>query len=149
MPGDAADWLRAWDSQGFHRTGTEADLAGAAWLVGEAVALGATVVGKPFALDRVDPVDTCLKLDGSRIDAVPVFDAPPTGPDDISGTLGPAGSDAAIGVAELSPHAVYSGEYRALRREAAHRAVVIVCQGAHPGMGLLNAEQFRTPYGRK
>ena len=39
MPGDAADWLRAWDSQGFHRTGTEADLAGAAWLVGEAVAL--------------------------------------------------------------------------------------------------------------
>jgi hypothetical protein len=80
-------------------------------------------------------------------DAVPVFDAPPTGPDGIGGALGPAGSAAAIGVAELSPRSVYSGEYQALRRNTGHRALVIVCQGAHPGMGLLNAEQFRTPYG--
>jgi hypothetical protein len=147
MPGDATDWLRAWDAQGCHRTGTDGDKAGATWLAGEAVALGATVVGEPFALDRIDPIDTCLELDGSRIDAVPVFDAPPTGPDGISGTLGLAGSDAAVGVAELSPHAVYGGDYQALRRDTAHHALVIVCQGAHPGMGLLNAEQFRTPYG--
>ncbi|HME24723.1 MAG TPA: hypothetical protein VKI44_25905 [Acetobacteraceae bacterium] len=147
IPDDAAAWLRAWDSQGFHRTGTEGDEAGATWLVGEAVALGATVAGEPFALDRIDPDQCCLELDGSRIGAAPVFDAPPTGPDGISGTLGPGGSDATIGVAELSPHAVYSGEYQALRRDAPHRALVIVCQGTHPGMGLLNAERFRAPYG--
>jgi len=50
-------------------------------------------------------------------------------------------------VAELSPHAVYSGEYRALRSATAHAGLVIVCQGAQPGLALLNAEQFRHPYG--
>ena len=147
MADNVADWLRAWDSQGFHRTGTDCDEAGAAWLAGEAGSLGADVTSEAFTLDRIDPVDVGLELDGGRIDAVPVFDAPPTGPAGIGGILGPAGSDAAIGVAELSPRSVYSGEYHALRRSTGHRALVIVCQGAHPGMGLLNAEQFQTPYG--
>jgi hypothetical protein len=147
MADNVADWLRAWDSHGFHRTGTDCDEAGAAWLAGEAGSLGADVTSEAFTLDRIDPVDVGLELDGGRIDAVPVFDAPPTGPAGIGGILGPAGSDAAIGVAELSPRSVYSGEYHALRRSTGHRALVIVCQGAHPGMGLLNAEQFQTPYG--
>jgi hypothetical protein len=144
---NVADWLRAWDSQGFHRTGTDGDEAGAAWLAREAGLLGADVTSEAFTLDRIDPVDAGLELEASRINAVPVFDAPPTGPAGIGGALGPAGSDAAIGVAELSPRSVYSGEYQALRRNTGHRALVIVCQGAHPGMGLLNAERFRTPYG--
>jgi hypothetical protein len=42
---------------------------------------------------------------------------------------------------------VYSGEYQALRRNTAHRALVIVCRGAQSGLGLLNAENFRAPYG--
>jgi hypothetical protein len=50
-------------------------------------------------------------------------------------------------VAKLDPRSVYTGEYDRLRRDAAHRALVIVCTGAQPGLGLLNAEQFRTPYG--
>ncbi len=41
----------------------------------------------------------------------------------------------------------YTGEYRRLRQAGDHAALAIVCQGAHPGMGLLNAEQFGTPYG--
>ncbi|MEJ0020417.1 MAG: hypothetical protein WDN25_28485 [Acetobacteraceae bacterium] len=146
-PGEAARWLRAWDSQGAHRTGTEGDEAGAAWLAQEAAVLGATAASEAFALQRIDPVATWLEIAGARIPGVPVFDAPPTGADGIAGTLGPAGSDAAIGVAELSPQAVYSGAYQALRRASAHRALVVVCQGAHPGLGLLNAEQFRAPYG--
>ena len=147
MPNPAAGWLRAWDAQGLHRTGTDGDEAGAAWLEREATLLGAEVTSEAFTLDRIDPVMSCLDVDGTRIDGVPVFDAPPTGPDGVDGTLGPAGGDAAIGVAELSPQSVYSGEYRALRRNAAHRALVIVCQGAHAGLGLLNAEQYRAPYG--
>jgi hypothetical protein len=43
---------------------------------------------------------------------------------------------------------VYSGEYERLRRDTAHRAVVIVCTGERPGMGLVNAENFRNPYGQ-
>ena len=80
--------------------------------------LGASVAVEEFALDRIDPVAACLEVDGTRFDGVPVFDAPATGADGIAGTLGTVGSDAAIAVAELSPHAVYSGEYRALRNSS-------------------------------
>lgn len=138
----AAEWLRAWDSQGLHRTGTDSDEAGAAWLAREAAALGADVASETFSLDRIDPVAAYVEIDGRRIDGVPVFDAPPTGPNGIGGAIG-----AEIGVAELTPQSVYSGEYRTLRGTSPHRALVIVCQGEHAGLGLLNAEQFRTPYG--
>jgi len=34
-----------------------------------------------------------------------------------------------------------------MRRASDRAGLVIVCQGAEPGLGLLNAEQFREPYG--
>ena len=137
-----ARWLQAWDSCGIHRTGTDGDHAGAAWLAREAAALGANVAVEDFMLDRIDPVAACLGIDGRRIEGVPVFDAPAGDADGITGKLG-----AAIGVAELSPQAVYSGEYRALRRASTFAGLVIVCRGVNPGPALLNAEQFRAPYG--
>jgi hypothetical protein len=143
----ATEWLKAWDRQGTHRTGTEGDEAGAAWLAAEAAKLGVTPAAEEFALDRLDPLAAHLEIDGSRIAGVPVFDAPGTGAGGVSGKLGPAGSAAAIGVAELSPYAVYAPEYDKLRRESRHDALVIVCNGTWPGLGLLNAERFREPYG--
>jgi hypothetical protein len=140
-------WLRAWDSHCLHRTGTQGDHAGAEWLVREATALGARPTIEEFSLDRVDTIEAYLELHGQRIDAIPVFDAPPTSHDGLAGTLGPLTSDAAIAVTELAPQAVYTGEYRTLREHVAHRGVVIICQGVNPGFGLLNAEQFRQPYG--
>ena len=71
----AAAWLQAWDASGVHRTGTEADAAGAAWLAREAASLGAGATVEEFALDRIDPVAAYLELDGVRIDGVPVFDS--------------------------------------------------------------------------
>jgi hypothetical protein len=71
-----------------------------------------------------------------------VFDAPKTSPEGIAGLLG-----ADIAVAELTPQAVYSGDFRALRCSGSHRALIVVCRGEHPGLGLLNAEAFRDPYG--
>src|SRR5580692_3151328 len=125
----AAAWLRAWDTQGIHRTGTDGDEAGAAWLETAAAALGAVVMTETFSLERVDPSEAFVALGDTRIPGVPVFDAPPTDLVGISGTLGPAGGDAEIGVVELSPHAVYSGAYRTLRRASQHRALLIVCHG--------------------
>jgi hypothetical protein len=142
-----ARWLTAWDGQGWHRTAAAGDEAGAQWLADEAAALGVEPFVETFPLDRLDPVAAFLECDGERIPAVPVFDAPATDGAGISGVLGPIGSDAAIGVAELSPRAVYTPEYEKLRRGTAHRGLVIVCTGAQPGMGLLNAERFREPYG--
>jgi hypothetical protein len=138
----AAGWLAAWDAQGIHRTATAGDDAGAAWLAAEASALGAAVSLEPFALDRLDPAQCFLEIGGERIAAVPVFDAPAT---DKAGIAGSLGSD--IAVAELSPRSVYSGDYERLRRGGLHRGVVIVCAGEQPGLGLLNAENFRAPYG--
>ncbi|HJU19638.1 MAG TPA: hypothetical protein VJ770_24555, partial [Stellaceae bacterium] len=143
----AARWLRAWDSQGWHRTATAGDEAGAQWLAEEAAALGCDPFFEAFSLDRLDPVAASLEFDGERVPAIPVFDAPATDGTGISGALGPVGGAAAIGVAELSPRAVYAPDYEKLRRGTAHRGLVILCAGAQPGMGLLNAERFREPYG--
>jgi hypothetical protein len=136
----AAAWLQAWDGQGTHRTATAGDHAGAAWLADEVAALGAAPEIEEFALDRLDPGGCCLEFENTRIDAVPAFDAPPG--EGVEGRLG-----AGIAAAELTPQTVYSGEYRALRQQGGHSGLVIVCKGEAPGMGLLNAEQFREPYG--
>jgi hypothetical protein len=147
----AARWLAAWDAQGIHRTATAGDKASADWLAAEAAALGAPraipVAIEDFALDRLDPVTAFLEIRGARIEAVPSFDAPPSDAGGVTGQLGFAGSAAGIAVAELSPRAVYSGEYERLRRAGSPRGFVILCAGERPGMGLLNAEQFRAPYG--
>jgi hypothetical protein len=143
----AARWLQAWDGQGTHRTATAGDDAGADWLAAEARALGVDVAVEEFALDRLDPADAFLELSGERLAAVPAFDAPASGAAGVEGRLGPAGCDVDIAVAELSPRAVYSGEYRELRRAGRYRGLVILCAGDSPGLALLNAEEFRTPYG--
>ena len=86
----------------------------------------------------MDPVSCCIESAGQRIEGVPVFDSPPTGPDGINGP---------IAVIPLSPWAVYTPDYHAMRRASDRAGMVIVCQGGEPGLGLLNAEQFRNPYG--
>jgi hypothetical protein len=141
----AAAWLRAWDSQGIHRTATAGDQAGVDWLIEKAAGLGAAPSVEKFALDRLDPMDAHLEFDGVRIPGVPVFDAPATGGDGVAGILGPVGAETSIAVAELSPWG--TADYEELRRKTVRRGVVIVCKGANPGLGLLNAERFRHPYG--
>jgi hypothetical protein len=143
----AAGWLAAWDGQGIHRTATVGGRAGAAWLAREAAALGAQATIEEFALDRLAPVECFLELNGRRIEAIPVFDAPATDAEGITGRLGTVGSEAEIGVAELSPRTVYTGEFERIRRDSPYRAIVVLCAGERPGFGLLNAEQFRNPYG--
>ncbi len=134
----ASAWLQAWDSQGIHRTGTEGDKAGADWLAREAASLGAAVSLEAFALHRIDPVACWIESDGNRIEGVPVFDSPATGPDGVAGPLT---------VVSLSPWAVYTPDYQAMRRASDRSGIVIVCLGAEPGLGLLNAELFREPFG--
>jgi hypothetical protein len=134
----AAALLRAWDAQGIHRTGTAEDKAGAHWLAREAAALGATVALESFRLNRIDPVSCWVECAGARIEGVPVFDAPPTGPLGINGP---------IALVRLSPWAVYTPDYRSMRRASDRAGMVIVCQGDELGLALLNAERFREPYG--
>ena len=137
-----ARWLETWDRQGTHRTGTPGDRAGAEWLAAEAASLGGAVTVEEFAFERLDPALAYLDIGDERVTGVPVFDAPNGPIDGIEGRLGRE-----IAVAELSPRAVYSGEFRRLREAGSHRGLVVVCRGEAPGLGLLNAEQFTAPYG--
>jgi hypothetical protein len=70
-----------------------------------------------------------LEFDGRRVPGVPIFDAPATGPDGVSGILGRAGEETSIAVAELSPLSVYSPDYEELRRNVVRRGLVILCTG--------------------
>lgn len=143
----AAAWLQTWDRQGTHRTGTPGDAAGAEWLAAAAAGIAGEVDIEEFAFDRLDPALAHLDVGEQRFSGVPVFDAPSSGIDGIEGRLGLIGSTAEIAVVELSPRAVYSGEFQRLRRIRAHRALVVICQGEAPGLGLINAEDFRAPWG--
>jgi hypothetical protein len=124
-------WLAAWDSQGVHSTATPGDEAGADWLSGAAEALGATVTVERFALDRIDPIEASVSFEGTTIEGVALFDAPDG---TAEGKAGPIGqTEATIGVGEVDPRAVYSGDFRAMREAARHRALVLATVGEAPG----------------
>lgn len=148
----ATTWLRAWDSQGNHRTATPGDEQGAEWLAAEARAMGASVAFESFALDRVDVDAAFLEVEGERIPGEKMFDAPDT-PDGrvmalasvAAGLSDPGQAD--VHILELAPTAVYSPEFARFRRESRSKAVVVVTKGMAPGLALLNAEAFRAPFG--
>jgi hypothetical protein len=134
----AAKWIREWDAQGVHRTATAGDQLSAEWLAREASSLGASASFETFALQRIDPLACWVEGNGERIEGVPVFDSPPTGPNPIAGPFT---------VAPLSPWSVYTPDYHALRRGSDRGGLIVLCQGNETGLALLNAERFREPYG--
>ena len=143
---DMGALVAAYDAQGYHRTGHLADAANADWLAAEAASLGAIVSIETFAIDRVEPGNCFIEIEGVRIPGVPVFDAAFTGPDGIGGSIG-TGDEAEIGLATLGPLAIYQPAYEAYRSTKSHRALVTITQGGRPGLALFNAERFLQPYG--
>src|SRR6266849_1986483 len=144
--------MEAYDAQGNHRTGTEVDNASAEWLASQVRKSGAMASIEPFALSRIDPQSCYLRIAGRRIDSVPVFDAGFTGAEGVHGKLGPLGSDAEIGLVESEPAKLSEPgiEQRDQVREARrsqHKAVVVLTRGIRPGLYLLNASDFRKPFG--
>ena len=92
--------IRAYEEQGFHRTGTAVDRISGEWLADEVREIGPEPVLEEFSLSRVDPVDANLMVNGRKIDGLPLFDGGFTGPAGIEGALGVLGSDAPIAFAE-------------------------------------------------
>lgn len=142
-----------YDAQGIHRTGTAVDEANARWLAEEIRSAGLDPLLVPFPLRRVDPLEVSVSLDGDRFEGVPLFDAAFTDAEGVEGRLGTPGSDAPIAVAKLPPFwaAPAAHELVAARRDARHEALVIVSDGPAlgmpPGVTLLNAESFASPFG--
>jgi peptidase M28-like protein len=144
--------IEAYDAQGNHRTGTEVDNTSAEWLASQVRHSGAAASLEPFALNRIDPQPCYLRIADRRIDSVPVFDAGFTGAEGVHGKLGPLGSDAEIGLVESEPARLTEpgieepDQVREARRSQ-HKAVVVLTRGVRPALYLLNASDFRKPFG--
>ena len=143
----AAAWLAAWDGQGIHRTATEGDERGAVWLAAVARALGAKVEIDSFALARIDPIASFVEVDGETYHGEMLFDAPDTPPVGVSALASADGGQGLISLNAYSPRAVYAPDFVAARRASTAQAAVIVTTGEAPGLALLNAEAFNTPFG--
>jgi hypothetical protein len=140
-------WLKAWDAQAIHRTGTAGDEAGASWLAREAEVIAGKADSETFSLDRIDPTSVFVEVDGERIAGEMLFDGLTTGPEGVRGAAGNQGNGAPIAVLPVPPSVVYGPEFRQMRRESREQAHVIITQGGAPGLAPLNAELFRTPFG--
>jgi hypothetical protein len=139
--------IRAYEEQGFHRTGTAVDRTSGEWLASEVRDIGPEPVLEEFSLSRIDPIDANLMVNGRKIDGLPLFDGGFTGPAGIEGALGVLGSGAPIAFAELAPNAADVGALGEARRQNRHRAIVVATRGALPGFCPSNADSFLRPFG--
>jgi hypothetical protein len=139
--------IRAYEEQGFHRTGTTVDQVSGDWLANEVQGIGLEPTREGFSFGRVDPVAAFLVAKDRRIEGLPFFDGTSTGPEGIAGTLGNLNGDATIGLTEIPPNAAESGALGDARRQNRHRAIVVVTRGARPGFCPSNAESFLRPFG--
>lgn len=141
--------IQAYDRQGIHRTGTEADERSAHWLAEQARQCGGVAELEQFTLSRVDPQLSYVQIGDRRIAGVPLFDGGFTTAEGVRGRLGLIGSDAEIGMVEAPPNAdaAQSREYYEARRDGRHRALLVVTRGSRPGLCLINAPNFTQPFG--
>ena len=139
--------IRAYEEQGFHRTGTTVDKVSGDWLANEVRGIGLEPTHEEFSFGRVDPIAAFLVAKDRRIEGLPFFDGTSTGPEGIAGTLGTLNGDATIGLAEIPPNTAEGGALGDARRQDRHRAIVVVTRGERPGFCPSNAESFLRPFG--
>jgi len=147
-----ARFVREYDQQGIHRTGTPVDRASADWLADEVAAAGIEAQLDPMPFSRIDVVECFVELpSGERIEGIPLFDSPPTDAEGVAGRLGEVPSDAAIGVAEVAPLPSLSPEFFAQRSQTRQLAQLAVTGGERwglpEGFALINAERYTSPFG--
>ena len=141
--------VREYDAQGWHRTGTDADVVSASWLAERVRTLGMGAELESFPLDRVEPVTAFIEVDGRTVEGTPLFDCGYyTGADGVRGRLSPASDDGDIGLVEV-PVGGEPASFDELRRANRHRLIVAAIRpnGAAPGPALRNAERFAAPFG--
>jgi len=139
--------IRAYEEQGFHRTGTEVDRMSGDWLANEVRELSLEPAREEFSLSRVDPVTASLAVNARTIEGLPLFDGTFTSAAGIVGSLGSLNSEASIGLAEIPPNAAATGALGDARRQNRHQAIVVVTRGPRPGFAPSNADSFLRPFG--
>jgi hypothetical protein len=136
-----------YDAFGERRTGGEGDAAAAAWLHERAAATGAAARLLPVTFTRLVPGEATLEAGGARFAGLPLFDGGLT--DGIAGVLGPLGSDAPIGFAEMDPAAASlpGNAFAQARAGSRHAGIVIALRTKPDGLAPLNAHDAEAPFG--
>ena len=140
--------IQEYGDQGWHRTGTDVDLASGHWLADRVRNIGFEPVLEPFPLNRIKPLSSFLEIGGRRIEGLPLFDGSFTDSEGIQGRLGNQDADADIRLVEgaltLSAEALDeargSGRYKAL-------VAITASFGGSAGIAPRNAPSFTTPFG--
>jgi hypothetical protein len=142
--------IKEYAEQGIHRTGTEGDLANAAWLSKSIKSFGLEPELDQFDFRRVRPLENTVAIGGKVVDAVPLYDCTFTDGHGITGRIGEIGSDADIGVVTALPNANSPGgqALHKARQAGRHRAIIVITDGSMPpGITITNAEDFTSPFG--
>jgi hypothetical protein len=144
-----ADVIAEYDAQGEHRTGTPVDEANARWVVRELAGAGLSARLESWDFQRFVQRRADVISGGERRHGLAAFDGGITGPEGVSGRLGPLGSRAEIGVvfAAPSPSPAALAQLEQLRIARHHRAIVVLPErgAAHGDLALINAERAATP----
>ncbi|WP_137127119.1 hypothetical protein [Roseomonas sp. HF4] len=142
-----AAFFADYDAFGERRTGGEGDAAAAAWLHARAAATGAAAVLVAVPFTRFTPGAARLEAGGAVFEGLPLFDGGLTA--GISGALGPLGSDAPIGFAEMDPAAASlpGNAFARARADSRHAGIVVALRTKPDGLAPLNAHDAEAPFG--
>ena len=140
--------IEEYDSQGFHRTGTDTDRESANWLAKKVHNLGLETVHEKFDLNRVIPISCNLTIDNRVIEGLPMFDCIPTDSSGISGSIGNVGDDVDIAIIEIHHGAAgYTDELMEARTSGRYKGIVAVTIGERPGLMAINTPDFNEHFG--
>lgn len=141
--------VREYDAQGDHRTGSAVDAQSGRWLADRVDEAGLVPEIEWMGFSRIDVQAAWVAAGGRWAEGVPLFDGGFTDAAGVTGVLGPLDGGGGIGLAHVGPRA--GADFRAWRRSTAQRAAVTVTggpdNGVPDGLALLNAPDFKEPFG--
>lgn len=139
------NFIKEYDQQGYHRTGTQVDNLSGQWLIEKLEKIGSKPQKNYFRFNRIQIMDAKLIVNKKTIPGVPLFDSIQTENVNVEGILTKANTEKQIGLIKVFPTRLR--KLNALRKKNKHLALVAITKGFIQGLSLINAENFINPYG--
>ncbi len=141
--------VREYDAQGDHRTGSPVDAESGRWLADRVDEAGVVPDIEWMGFSRIDVQAAYVEVGDRWAEGVPLYDGGFTDAAGVTGALGALDGGGAIGLGHVGPRA--GADFHAWRRATEQRAAVTVTGGAAngvpDGLALLNAPDFKAPFG--
>ena len=144
-----ARFVREYDSQGDHRTGSPVDAESGRWLADRVDDAGLVPEIEWMGFSRIGIRAAYVEVGDRWAEGVPLFDGGFTDAAGVTGVLGSLDGAATIGLGHVGPRA--GSDFHAYRRATPQRAAVTVTggppNGVPEGLALMNAPDFKEPFG--